>query len=49
MAKDIGNWIKGEPNSGTMDKLYKDISITPKPKKKTKTNVSTIYKLKKRY
>lgn len=37
MAKDIGNWIKGEPNSGTMDKLYKDISITPKPKKKTKT------------
>ena len=36
MAKDIGNWIKGEPNSGTMDKLYKDISITPKPKKKTK-------------
>lgn len=37
MAKDIGNWIKGEPNSGTMDKLYKDISISPKPKKKTKT------------
>lgn len=41
MAKDIGNWIKGEPNSGTMDKLYKDISITPKPKKKTKTKTET--------
>lgn len=41
MAKDIGNWIKGEPNSGTMDKLYSDISITPKPKKKTKTKTKT--------
>ena len=26
MAKDIGKWIKGEPNSGTMDQLYGDLS-----------------------
>lgn len=25
MADDIGKWIRGEPNSGTMDKLYKDL------------------------
>ena len=26
MAKDIGKWIKGESNSGTMDRLYGDLS-----------------------
>lgn len=29
MAKDIGKWIKGEPNSGTMDQLYGDLSVKP--------------------
>lgn len=27
VAKDIGKWIKGEQNSGTMDKLYGDIPL----------------------
>ena len=27
MAKDIGKWIKGQPNSGMMDKLYGDIPV----------------------
>ena len=39
MADDIGKWIRGEPNSGTMDKLYKGIpkpsvKATPKPQPK---------------
>ena len=33
MAKDIGKWIKGEPNSGMMDKLYGDIPVDPRWKK----------------
>ena len=33
MAKDIGKWIKGEDNSGMMDKLYGDIPVDPRWKK----------------
>lgn len=34
MAEDIGKWIRGEENSGTMDKIpeYKKLSKNPKPK-----------------
>ena len=30
MANDIGKWIRGEKNSGMMDKLYGDIPVSPK-------------------
>ena len=36
MAKDIGKWIKGQPNSGMMDKLYGDIPVDPRWKKPKK-------------
>lgn len=28
MGADLGNWVRGEQNSGTMDKLYKDIPVS---------------------
>ena len=33
MAEDIGKWIRGEDNSGMMDKLYGDIPVDSKWKK----------------
>lgn len=38
MANDIGKWIRGEKNSGMMDKLYGNIPVDPQwiPKKVTK-------------
>lgn len=40
IAQDLGKWAKGEPNSGTMDKIkeYKDIPVADRYKKKDKVN-----------